>query len=211
MRPVTAADFTRMPEERRRRLISEASREFAGAGYEHASLNRIIRACGMSKSSFYHFVASKQALFDLVLDDLRTAVAARIAVPAPDDFAGDRFWSTAERFLEQLTELAQTDESFASLGRMVYASGVPSDAQAPIRAIFVAAEQWVEAVLVVGRRDGAIRSDLPAVLQTRLVFSVLRTLDEWAVAKVTELTAADMRELVDAQGALLRRMLQPTE
>ena len=210
MRPVTAGDFTRMPEERRRRLISEASREFAGAGYEHASLNRIIRACGMSKSSFYHFVASKQALFDLVLDELRTAVAARIAVPAPDDFAGDRFWATAERLLEQLTDFAQTDESFAALGRMVYASGVPSDAQAPIRAIFVAAERWLEAVLVVGRRDGAIRSDLPAALQTRLVFSVLRTLDEWAVAQMAQLAPGDMRGLVDAQGALLRRMLQPT-
>lgn len=164
----------------------------------------------MSKSSFYHFVASKQALFDLVLDDLRTAVTERIAVPEPGDFAGDRFWATAERFLEQLTELAQTDESFAALGRMVYASGVPSDAQAPIRAIFVAAEEWLETVLTVGRRDGAIRSDIPAELQTRLVFSVLRTLDEWAVSQVAELAPADMRELVDAQGALLRRMLQPT-
>lgn len=210
MRLVTAGEFTRMPEERRQRLISEASSEFARAGYEHASLNRIIRACGMSKSSFYHFVASKQALIDLVLDDLRTAVTARIAVPAPEDFAGDRFWATAERFLRQLTELAQTDESFAALGRMVYASGVPADAQASIGAIFVAAERWLEAVLVVGRRDGAIRSDIPAALQTRLVFGVLRTLDEWAVAQVAELTPADMRELVDAQGALLRRMLQPT-
>ncbi|HET8779794.1 MAG TPA: TetR/AcrR family transcriptional regulator [Agromyces sp.] len=208
---MTVGEFTRMPEERRRRLISEASREFAGAGYEHASLNRIIRACGMSKSSFYHFVASKQALFDLVLDDLRTAVAERITVPEPDAFAGERFWATAERFLEQLTELAQTDDAFAALGRMVYASGVPSDAQAPIRAIFVAAEEWLEAVLTVGRRDGAIRSDIPAELQTRLVFSVLRTLDEWAVSQVAELGPADMRELVDAQGALLRRMLQPTE
>ncbi|HET6672303.1 MAG TPA: TetR/AcrR family transcriptional regulator [Agromyces sp.] len=208
---MTAGELSRMPEERRRRLINEASGEFARAGYEHASLNRIIRACGMSKSSFYHFVASKQALFDLVLEDLRTAVAARIVVPQPEDFAGERFWATAERLLEQLTELAQTDESFAALGRMVYASGVPSDAQASIGAIFVAAEQWLEAVLVVGRRDGAIRSDLPAALQTRLVFSVLRTLDEWAVAQMTELVDTDVRDLVDAQGALLRRMLQPTE
>ena len=35
--------------------------------------------------------------------------------------------ATAERLLEQLTELAQTDESFAALGRMVYASGVPAN------------------------------------------------------------------------------------
>ncbi len=211
MRLVTTPEFTRMPEERRQRLIGEASREFARAGYEHASLNRIIRACGMSKSSFYHFVESKQALFDLVLDDLRAAVGARIAVPSPEEFGGDRFWNTAERFLQQLSEFAQTDASFAALGRMVYASGVPTDAQAPIQAIFVAAEAWLEAVLGVGRRDGAIRSDIPAALQTRLVFSVLRTLDEWAVAQVGVLTPADMRGLVDAQGALLRRMLQPDE
>ena len=36
------------------------------AGYERASLNRIVKSCGLSKSSFYHFVASKQELFGLV-------------------------------------------------------------------------------------------------------------------------------------------------
>jgi hypothetical protein len=34
------------------RLLRAAAQEFAQAGYEHASLNRVIRACGMSKSSF---------------------------------------------------------------------------------------------------------------------------------------------------------------
>ncbi|MFD4422107.1 TetR/AcrR family transcriptional regulator [Agromyces sp. NPDC058484] len=207
---MTAGDLTRMPEERRRRLIGEASREFADSGYEHASLNRIIRACGMSKSSFYHFVASKAALFDLVLDELRTDVATQLSIPRPEEFAGERFWSTAEAFLRQLTERAQTDESFTALGRMVYATGVPTDAQGPIRAIFVVAEEWLEAVLVVGRRDGAIRGDIPPALQTRLVFALLRTLDEWAVSHVGELAPAAMGELAEAQGALLRRMLQPT-
>ena len=49
------------------RLLRAAADEFAQAGYEQASLNRIIRACGMSKSSFYHYVDSKEQLFERVL------------------------------------------------------------------------------------------------------------------------------------------------
>ena len=55
------------PPERHRLLFETAAREFAAHGFENASLNAIIRACGLSKSSFYHFFASKEALFDRVV------------------------------------------------------------------------------------------------------------------------------------------------
>ena len=52
---------------RRRLLLETAAREFARAGYERASLNRIIHGCGMSKGSFHYYLASKEALFDAVV------------------------------------------------------------------------------------------------------------------------------------------------
>lgn len=204
---MTVADIERMPVERRDRLVREASAEFARAGYEQASLNRIIRACGLSKSSFYHFVASKQALFDLVVDELRRAVAARMSIPKPDAFGGSRFWTTAEQLLGQLIETVATDASFATLGRIVYLSDVPADAHAPVQSIFRGVDAWMREVLLVGRRDGTVRDDLPAELQARLVLATLRTLDEWSVAHLDELAADAMRELAEAQLALLRRML----
>ena len=43
---VPAGDLDRMPAGRRHRLVRAAAAEFAARGYEHASLNRVIRQCG---------------------------------------------------------------------------------------------------------------------------------------------------------------------
>ncbi|WP_286300434.1 TetR/AcrR family transcriptional regulator [Microbacterium suwonense] len=61
----------------RRALIEATVAEFAAAGYEGASLNRIIRAAGISKSSFYHAVGSKAELLDAVVESLIADVRAR--------------------------------------------------------------------------------------------------------------------------------------
>ena len=81
----------RLAPERRSALAAATAAEFARAGYEGASLNRIIRDAGMSKSSFYHFVGSKSELFDVVVRMLVDEVTAQWAPPAPDEFAGDEF------------------------------------------------------------------------------------------------------------------------
>ena len=62
------------------------------SGYEGASLNRIIRACGMSKSSFYHYFENKQELFEVVVARLGESLVAELPVPAPAEFAGGEFW-----------------------------------------------------------------------------------------------------------------------
>jgi AcrR family transcriptional regulator len=59
-----------------------ASRRFIAAhGFEQASLNAIIRACGMSKSSFYHYFGSKEALFDRVVEEASAALARDLDAP----------------------------------------------------------------------------------------------------------------------------------
>src|SRR5690625_7603611 len=69
----------RLDPARRERLVLLAAEEFATHGLASASLNRVLAAAGMSKSSFYHLLASKQDLFDLAVGDLAAAVAAELA------------------------------------------------------------------------------------------------------------------------------------
>jgi hypothetical protein len=87
-RPMSNRVVGVMAPERRRLLLETAAREFARAGYERASLNRIIRSCGMSKSSFYYYLGSKEALFDAVVTEGGAALVAAMDVPDPDEFAG---------------------------------------------------------------------------------------------------------------------------
>lgn len=181
-----------------------AAREFAAASFAGASLNRIIAAAGMSKSSFYHLFSAKQELFELVVADLAAEVAAELEVPEPEAFAGSQFWGVAERLIDQLTEVLVGNEDALLLGRMVYAGASPA-AEGTIGQI----EAWVRQVLAAGRAAGQVRTDLPADLQLQLVAAVLRTLDEWAVRHEETMDGAQVRQLTRAQFALLRRMLAP--
>lgn len=200
-----AATIERMPEERRHRLVRTAASEFATAGYDSASLNRVIQACGLSKSSFYHYIASKEELFALVVADLSGALVNEVGVPDPDAFAGQQFWPTAEALVDRMMVALQSDDAYAALGRMFYLSGV-SDGETVVRSL-AAVESWVHAVLEVGRRSGEVRDDLPVGLQSRLVFAVLRALDEWAVQHLDTILVEQWPDVLVAQKTAIRRLL----
>lgn len=198
----------RMPAERRNRLVTVAAAEFASAGYEHASLNRIIERCGMSKSSFYYVLSSKAELYDFVVRELLSDVAADIAVTEPVQFAGDRFWPRVEEFFAALLAVAARHEEFLLLGRMFYLDA-PDSAKSAVSGMLTAVRNWVQAVLEIGRQCGAVRTDLPAELQAELVFRTLQVFDEWTLARYEDFAPADRQALADAQFATIRRTLAP--
>ena len=191
----------RLAPDRRRTLVRVAAQEFAAAGYAGASLNRIIAAMGMSKSSFYHLLAAKQELFELTAADLAAEVGAELQVPDPVAFAGPQFWPMVQELVAQLTDALVGNEDALLLGRMVYAGSAP--AVGAIGRI----EAWLGELLVAGRGGGQVRTDLPADLQQQLVAAVLRTLDEWAVRHQEALDAGSADQFTGSVVDLLRRML----
>ncbi|MEW1975765.1 TetR/AcrR family transcriptional regulator [Microbacterium profundi] len=199
------ADPTRLSPERRAALADATVAEFERSGYEGASLNRIIRAAGMSKSSFYHFVGSKDELFDAVVRMLIADVRAQWTPPAPSEFGARAFWRRVDALLEEIARLSATP-AMQHLGRIFY---LPSDvdARGGARAeLLYAVRGWVRAVLDVGRDAGQVHDDLPLELQADVTFAVLRAIDEWV------LNAAGSPERAAAVGAsapalVLRRLL----
>jgi len=197
-----------MAPERRRKLLETAAREFA-AGYEQASLNRIIRACGMSKSSFYHYVPSKLDLFDLVVDDMAAALVRELRVPAPHDFAVGDFWEQVGGLLDRLVRLAEREPAFVDLGRMFYVPGAPAGQRNALGRCMAAVNSWVEQTLAAGRASGAVRDDLPAALQGRVTLAILRSFDEWTLDHQAEFDPEEVRRLARAQFGAVRRILAP--
>lgn len=190
----------RLDPERRARLVRAAADEFASAGLDGASLNRIIRACGMSKSSFYHLFDAKQDLVDLVIGDLTDQVRSGLDVPAPESFA-ENFWEGVEEFLSRLERDLVAHPDALLLGRLFYAAP-PQGAQAGVVADIA---HWVAGVLQVGREVGAVRTDMPDDLQRGLVVAVLRTMDEWVLNSCRVRDPVGPAELAH----LLYRMLVP--
>ncbi|NYD54086.1 TetR family transcriptional regulator [Microbacterium pseudoresistens] len=195
---------------RHRRLVDAAVAEFASAGYDGASLNRIIRAAGMSKSSFYHFVASKAELFDAVVRLLLADIAQRWHPPTPGAFATD-FWGEADAVLADLARLSADDDALRALGRLFYLdapAATPTDAR---MRLLDDVRVWVRGVIRVGAGSGAVRTDIPAELLADTTFAVLRAVDEWAVGGAGAGDPSVDERAARIPGLLLRSLLTAQE
>lgn len=60
--------FFNLPEEKRERLLAAARAEFARTSYGEASVNRIIRAAGIPRGSFYMYFTDKGELFRYLME-----------------------------------------------------------------------------------------------------------------------------------------------
>jgi AcrR family transcriptional regulator len=200
-----------MATNRRRALLEAAAEEFARAGYDDASLNRILRSCGLSKSSFYYYVESKAQLFAWVVTELGAEIARAAEVPAPDTLAEAGFWDSVEGLVLRLAALAVQDERTALVGRLFYLPGVPRRDGLGLARAEAAIEAWLRAALESGRANGAVRTDVPAALQDALTLAVLRAFDEWTLQQTAlePVPAVEVDALARAQVATLRRMLAP--
>jgi AcrR family transcriptional regulator len=206
---MTARDLSTMNPERRQALLETAAREFASAGYEGASLNRIIRACGMSTSSFYHYLDSKEALFDTVVREAATALRRDLAIPNPERLAGPDFWDQIARLGDRLLALSGERAWYVDFGRLFYLPDAPAGASREVQAILGQVTGWLREVLTVGRKEGAVRDDLPASLQTGLTLAVLSTLDRWALTALDDLDPGSIEDLSRLQLDLIKRLLAP--
>lgn len=56
--------FENLPDEKRKRVLTEATREFAEHGYHQASVNRIVGRLGIAKGSLFKYFGNKQGLFE---------------------------------------------------------------------------------------------------------------------------------------------------
>lgn len=59
--------FSRLPEEKKNRIIDAAKKEFTISSYQEASINKIIKNAGIPRGSFYQYFEDKRDLFIYVI------------------------------------------------------------------------------------------------------------------------------------------------
>lgn len=198
-----------MDRTRKQNLLEVAAHEFALHGFERASLNRIIRTCGMSKSSFYHFVDSKAALFDAVVEEASGALLRDLEIPGPEDFAGTEFWQTLSELAQRLSGLSRQQAWYVDFGRLFYLPESAHLESATLQRINAHIANWIEEVIKAGQRSGAIRTDLPQSLLIGLAVTVLRSLDSWTLQHIDTIAPEEMAGLGDKQLDIMHRLLAP--
>ncbi|MEX0975338.1 MAG: TetR/AcrR family transcriptional regulator [Bacillota bacterium] len=60
--------LTRLPEDKRQKILDAAIREFAENGFEKASTNNIVKEAGIAKGLLFHYFGSKKGLYLYALD-----------------------------------------------------------------------------------------------------------------------------------------------
>lgn len=166
-----------MPADAAARLRTAAAEEFGAHGFERASLNRIVEASGLSKSSVYHHVGGKRVLYD----DLVTFVVDLVDMIPPDDAAAltrDDFWTAADAALAALDELEAAHPEIRAVASLLYGPH-GATALAPLRARLA---DRVSAFLERGQELGVVRSDIPSGLLAEVTVAALTSIDAWALA-----------------------------
>lgn len=187
--------------EREARLFEAAARAFLTQGFEASSLNRIIDAAGMQKSSFYHYFADKRDLHERMLQTLTATISEYVRPPDLHTLDAHSFWPAIYALLDDLGRMADERPETIELARVFHAS-VEDDAAVRLRA---AARSWTDAALARGTELGVVRDDLPTPLLGDIAFAAFVAIDRWALSANA---GPDAAEHADRALEALRRLVQ---
>jgi AcrR family transcriptional regulator len=205
--------FAKMPSEKRERLLTIAAQEFAAYGFEGASLNRILEAARIGKSSAYYYFEDKADLFCTTVayclerlqlapaDDVFTALTAETFWPAMAEVhdqallrAQQRPWLFgAVRAAERLTPESLQQESLARL----------------VRSLTQYQLTGMGSMIQRGQDLGLIRTDLPEELLLAWFRAIDGASDDWLLTHLDHLEQETIRQISQHTMATIRQALAP--
>ncbi|VXB64437.1 TetR/AcrR family transcriptional regulator [Aeromicrobium sp. 9AM] len=156
-------------------VLRRAIELFNQQGYDGTSMGDLAKELGLTKSAIYHHVPSKEhllaAALDEALDGLSTAVDSAAAA-APGTSAYERLRTVVQESVEILVEHLP---AVTLLLRVHGNSEVELAALKRRRRIDERLATLVQAAV----DEGALRSDIPPDLISRLLFGMVNSLVEW--------------------------------
>lgn len=181
--------FQNVSPEKRAAILDAGAAEIAEHGLGGASINRVIAAAGMSKSSFYHYFEGKDDLYGAVtqraLDELLSAVVPGAAPTTPAQY-WDMWLAIYVAFLRR--QLA--DPVLAALNWSAIQARADGTAHPALEVLAGQMRQWLTALVAQGQALGAVRSDLPQDLLLDATFGMLEGGDRWFAANWTDIEDA---------------------
>jgi AcrR family transcriptional regulator len=157
-------------------LLAVAVAVFNERGYDGTSMEDLARAAGITKSSIYHHVKSKEELLERgvnrALDALTSSLDATEALNGPDISALDRVEQAVFRAVEILiAELPYVTLLLRVRGNTEVERAAVARRREIDRRLAVLAERAVA--------EGSLRADIDPHLASRLVFGMVNSVTEW--------------------------------
>jgi AcrR family transcriptional regulator len=171
--------FYNLAAERRARIIDAALNEFAAHPLQSASVNRVVKAAGIAKGSFYQYFADLEDLYRYLVFEygVERKMASMKGVGAPP--AGGDLFDTMTFYAVQGLRFGVANPRLAAATRHL-TSGLVNDSLAPAaQELKRRSRVGTRHILSEGMVSGAIRPDLD--LDTAVIFTeqcLRTTLDE---------------------------------
>ena len=199
--------FENLAREKQEAILRAAGEEFAGKGFEAASINRIILESGMSKGSVYYYFEDKADLFATVVEVGTKRIMEETGFPALEVLGPDEFWDALLELTHRSVELLQRDDWWIKIGRAYHRirreEGV---GPAVDRLRDLGREMW-GAIIQRGQALGVIRTDLPMDLLVEITMGADEGGDRWMMEHWDEFTPDALASIVDSRVDLIRDML----
>lgn len=165
--------FENLPGEKRQCIIDAAIDEFAERRFSDASINRIIKAAGISRGSFYQYFKDKEDLYTLIIDIIgKEKLGIMERHPSPDENA--TFFEAVIASLPAMVEWLSLSPKYNEIGRRM-----AQDDSEFIRRVVLQFEGRQQSILEYLRQDrqrGLIREDVELELVIQLLMSTSSSL-----------------------------------
>jgi AcrR family transcriptional regulator len=155
------------------RLVEVAVRVFTERGYDGTSLQHLTQASGLSRSSIYHHIESKEQLLRLGLE---RALEPLLASTADDGATSGRALDRLTYLIKRNVEILAAELPYVRLLLSVHGNTETERWALEQRRTF---DKFVAGVVQEAIEDGDVRADLDARTTARLIFGTINSLAEW--------------------------------
>ena len=173
-----------------RRLLAVAVEVFIERGYDGTSMEDLARATGITKSSIYHHVESKEQLLRLALE---RALEALFAVTEEEGVTSGPAIDRLRYLLGRVVEVLCAELPYVTLLLRVRGNTETERWALERRREF---DRFVRAIVVEAAAEGDIRADLRPALVERLAFGMINSITEWY--RPGRVEVSDLKETVVA-------------
>jgi AcrR family transcriptional regulator len=170
-RPPTSAKYTL----RRQHVLDAAARLFAEKGYEATSIGDIAEAVGLLKGSLYYYAPSKEELLFWIIREVQGKGRKLV----------ERFTKSDDDPVTQLREIIEAGATFVidhrdmNIISMRDFRALTEPRQQELQRDRMLMWRYLRSLIVRGRDEGSIRSDIDPVVATTGILGAINYLPTW--------------------------------
>jgi AcrR family transcriptional regulator len=169
-RPAALSKKARQSEQTRESLLSRCLRLFAERGFSSTSVDDIANAAGVTKGAIYWHFASKDEIFQTILDRIRERWQAVVHVPVS---ALTSPTAQIEQLFDAYAELFRQSPEMCWFLQQVALDRQNKASHAQVARVFASTARFIARIVDAGKGQGVMRRDVDSLTIAHMILGML--------------------------------------